>query len=400
MKLDRVNCLGGRFNNKEVLGIMCNGYRIYPAEEENFIIVFTKETNELSNSIDYYKILPENIAYTIDTYTYGKLTFFEIRSNYTGALSVEFFYIKDIKRLKGEFEKIDFDGCEESMNLNEVNTKRMTDMSHMFGGCHHLTELNLSNFDTSNVTNMSSMFYLCYELIELNLNNFNTSNVTDMGSMFDSCMKLTKIKGIEDFDTSNVTNMEYMFDGCYVLTTLDLSSFNTSNVTNMHRMFYNCNGITTLDLSSFNISNVTNMNGMFGNCSRLTKLDLSSFKNNKVTDISYMFASCVSLTEVDLSNFNASRIADSNGLRWVFYGCDKLHTIRFDNCDNDTIYKIIHSTLFPHEEITDSKGNIIPRKIYVNPDNLTNPNNPDENLTPPSGWKFYNCNTNEEIVTD
>ena len=57
-------------------------------------------------------------------------------------------------------------------------------------------------------------------------------------------------------------------------------------------------------------------------------------------------------------------------------------------CNNTTISKIINSSGFPTDTI-----NGVTRKIYVNPDYLGD-------LTPPQNWKFYNCETGEEIITN
>ncbi len=86
------------------------------------------------------------------------------------------------------------------IDLSHFITSSVTDMSSMFGRCNiylfnytwyydysgssPLKSLNLNNFDTSKVTNMKGMFCGCYSLISLNLNYFNTSLVTDMQGMF------------------------------------------------------------------------------------------------------------------------------------------------------------------------------------------------------------------------
>ena len=63
----------------------------------------------------------------------------------------------------------------------------------MFCDCNKLTSLNLSNINTNNVQDMSRMFYNCSSLISLNLSNFNTINVNDMNNMFSGCSSLTSL---------------------------------------------------------------------------------------------------------------------------------------------------------------------------------------------------------------
>ena len=57
-----------------------------------------------------------------------------------------------------------------------------------------LKTLNVSNLDTSQVTNMSDMFNYCTSLTSLDLSNFDTSQVTNMDGMFIGCESLRDIK--------------------------------------------------------------------------------------------------------------------------------------------------------------------------------------------------------------
>ena len=148
------------------------------------------------------------------------------------------------------------------------------DSSHMFNNLQGLVNLDLSDLDSSNVTNMSYIFNNCYALTSLDVSHFNTSAVTNMSYMFYKCSSLTSLD-LSDFNTSNVTNMSYMFCYCNALTSLDLSNFNTLSVTNMSTMFRDCSGLKSLDLSNFDTSAVTNMQNMLYNCSRISQLKLS-----------------------------------------------------------------------------------------------------------------------------
>ena len=98
------------------------------------------------------------------------------------------------------------------------------------------------------------MFNKCNKLENLNINNFDTKNVTEMGWMFSECFKLKEIKGINKFITNEVTTMNSMFNHCYELENLDLSKFNSSNVKNMSYMFYECNKLKYLNLKNFEIN--------------------------------------------------------------------------------------------------------------------------------------------------
>ena len=157
------------------------------------------------------------------------------------------------------------------IDVSNVDTKNVIDMSGMFYKCQYLTSLDLSSFDTKNVTDMNSMFSNCQSLTSLNLSSFDTKNVTDMSLMFKNCQSLTSLD-LSSFDTKNVTDMNYMFSSCSSLVSLDLSGFDTKNVTGMYCMFYDCNSLTSLNLSNFSISENCLVSDMFHNCTNLKEI--------------------------------------------------------------------------------------------------------------------------------
>ncbi|MDD4406890.1 MAG: BspA family leucine-rich repeat surface protein [Bacilli bacterium] len=114
--------------------------------------------------------------------------------------------------------------------------------SYLFSNLPYLKTLNLNNFDTKFVTNMSNMF----------------NNIGSLSSTLD-------IIGLENLDTSSVTNMSDMFNSFGQNKNdlhLDLSSWDTSNVLNTSYMFNKVN-LVNLNLSLWNINKITNMDNMF-----------------------------------------------------------------------------------------------------------------------------------------
>ena len=278
-----------------------------------------------------------------------------------------------------ELSFLSFKECDRmiKVDLSNVRTGNVTDMSNMFCRCYALASLDLTSFDTKNVTNMCGMFRVDYHqnssLASLDLSSFDTKNVTDMGQMFYRCDNLRSLD-LSSFDTKNVTDMRQMFFRCHVLTSLDLSSFDTKNVTNMREMFYRCDNLRSLDLSSFDTKNVTDMEAMFYGCESLASLDLTSFDTRRVTNMGQMFSyceslisldlsgfdttsamymgsmfkGCKSLTSLDLSGFDMRRVGggavsvpdEDWDLSWMFDGCDNLKEIIMRGCDKKTIDKI------------------------------------------------------------
>ena len=182
-------------------------------------------------------------------------------------------------------------------NIENLDTKNVTNMNFMFNYCENLTQLDLSNFNTSKVADMRGLIRNCATLTSIDLSSFDTSRVTDMTNMFDQCSSLISLD-LSNFDTSNVVDMTDMFTSCTNLTQLNLSNFNTSSVTDMASMFSHCTNLKSIDLSSFNTNSVTNISCMFDGCTNLTSLDLSSFDTNKVTSTAYLFSNCSNLTQI------------------------------------------------------------------------------------------------------
>ena len=143
-----------------------------------------------------------------------------------------------------------------------------------------IKSLDVSDVDTSDITDMSQTFEYHYQLASLDLSNFNTSNVTTMNCMFFGCRKLEALN-LSSFDTSNVTDMNGMFHYCESLNKFDLSNFSTSKVTEMDAMFYDCKTLTYLDISSFDFSNLKYCANIFTGCKSLSNLKFG--KNLKIS---------------------------------------------------------------------------------------------------------------------
>lgn len=271
-----------------------------------------------------------------------------------------------------------------SLDLSHFNTSNVVDMSYMFSSSNGLTSLNLNNWDTRNVTNMNNMFYNC-AVYSLDLSSFDTSNVNGMDSMFSNCFNLEELN-ISGFNTSNVTNMTYMFSYCNSLQSVDLSGWNTSKVTNMDGMFNYCNDLQSVNLSGWDTNNVIQMPYMFQG-THLRTIDLSSFRTSQLQNTYGMFAYCNYLKEVNMSYFDMTNV---NSCDDMFISCPSLHILRLDNCNYDTISKIINSSNFPTGEATSAEGYPlnVPRQIYVQEANATG-------LMAPDGWEFVYVESSE-----
>lgn len=242
---------------------------------------------------------------------------------------------------------VGLENCEK-IDIANLDTSKVTDMSYMFENCENLKNVNVTNLDVSKVKNMQYMFAYCHELETIEeISDWDVSNVTSMEYLFCDCQKLENIN-LEKWDVSNVENMRgtlaygnfktmdwisnwdvsnvrdfcCMFEGSPI-TTIDLSNWNTSNATDMAGMFDGCEELTSVDLSNWNTSNVTRMTRMFGGCS-LTSIDLSGFNTENVTDMYCMFIGCEELTNVNLSGLNTVNV---KSMGYMFSGCKALTSL-------------------------------------------------------------------------
>ena len=170
-------------------------------------------------------------------------------------------------RLTTRISYIKKDEEDDLLEIKLIETKKITSLNSMFGGCKTLYSLDdFSEWDTSCVTDMSYMFNKCISLKILpNISKWNTSNVKKMNGMFDSCESLLYLPDISKWDVSNVTDMNHMFSCCKSLKSFpDISNWNTCKVTNMNHMFSDCKNTKNFpDISKWNTSNVIDMKYMF-----------------------------------------------------------------------------------------------------------------------------------------
>ena len=242
----------------------------------------------------------------------------------------------DEVKFTGDCSRLFYNFNCQSMDLGNVNTVDVTDMSFMFNNCSNLTSLNITGWNTVNVTDMSSMFSGCSNLTSLNISGWNTSSVTKMRFMFSFCTSLTSLD-LTGWNTANVTDMCSMFSNCSSFTSIDVSNFNTANVTDMCSMFYGCHGLTSLNVSNFNTANVSKMSSMFDNCEHLTSLDVSNFDTSNVTDMGFMFSNCQSLTSLNLSEWNTANVTDMCSM---FYGCHGLTSLDLSGWNTANVTKM------------------------------------------------------------
>ena len=357
-----------------------------------------------------------------------------------------------------------FNNCSSlsSLDLSGFNTSNVTNMNYMFAYCFGLKSLDLSHFNTSNVTNIDYMFSWCTNLEELDIRNFNVNNIEYVNCMFEGCNVLHKLR-LDNcgYDTINKiinsggfpTGQVYVYEsGEYINRKMYVQEANVAGLTapngwefvfvdsddneivpepeepeipeiplyevgmfsnaenkteltevnvmvnsshtDLSNMFNGCYNLQTINnIEQWDTSNVMYMNHMFDQCHNLISLDLSSFNTSNVYNMGYMFFDCNNLKTLDISNFDMSKVEENTD--FMFSGCDNLRVLRLDNCDRNTIERIINNCNLP---TGDKDG--ISRLMYVQEANIINPDNQDERLTAPDGWRFVYVAGNPQDTYD
>ena len=214
------------------------------------------------------------------------------------------------------------------IDTKNLDTSKVTDMSHMFQQLSNIENLDVTHFDTSNVTDMRSMFKNMRILTDLDVTHFVTKNVTNMSEMFNGLSKLKKIE-VSKFDTSKVKDMGSMFAGMSNLTNLDISDWDTSEVTNMSLMFSGASGLTSLDLNHWDTSKVKSMAWMFNDASSLTSLNIGDWDTSNVTNMYSMFSRMNKMKELDLGRWDTSKVTNMVGI----FDMIELRTLNIKNWD-------------------------------------------------------------------
>ena len=218
--------------------------------------IIVKAAEGTESEIGY--TLDENGLLTLKAGTYTDPTF----SNDLNIPDVKSVVAEDGVVLKGSCSGLFWSWSAESIDLSNVNTSEVTDMSNMFRYCSSLVSLNLNGIDTSSVENMSEMFYNCGAIESIDLSSFDTSKVTNMSSMFERYSYHTYAGELTP--TSSLRNIIFG------------DKFTTANVTDMNRMFYGNTKLKELDLSGFDRTKTEQIESFFGRwVTHLSKITLS-----------------------------------------------------------------------------------------------------------------------------
>lgn len=151
----------------------------------------------------------------------------------------------------------------EEIELADIDTSKITDMSHLFeptlrgGEQARLFFDGIETWDVSNVTDMSYMFCYARNFNE-NINSWNVSSVRNMRGMFQFASSFNQ--PLDRWDVSSVENMSSMFyDAAAFAQNLD--TWDVSRVRTMRFMFMYARYFR--DKPAWNTENVEDVAGMY-----------------------------------------------------------------------------------------------------------------------------------------
>ena len=271
------------------------------------------------------------------------------------------------------------------IKFNNVNTRKVTDMSEMFCECSNLISLDLTCFDTSNVTTMLGMFGFGTELLTLDISSFDTSKVIDMCYMFSDCYELINIYVGDGWVIGDETYGDCMFYACYSLPNYDYgyqeidrahygeggclkykspNTIATESTMSRRMWMKNSSGFTEVYFDEYTSSSAEEyvVNGV-NVISGVTGLDISEEQNGSIklftvgtkgyvlshTEILFpfysyqLFQEMSSLTTVNFQNVNTSNVID---MGYLFYGCSSLRSLDLSsfNTNNVTIMQYMFAS--------------------------------------------------------
>ena len=147
-----------------------------------------------------------------------------------------------------------------------ANTGTLTNISKLCYYCQGVTSLDVFDLNTSNVTDMSSAFYNCSSLVDISaLSSWDVSKVTTLAQLFYLCRELDDISALATWTPTSVTNISNIFYRAESLADISpLANWTTGQLTTASYAFYDI-PIEEADISGFNITSSTNTDYIFRN---------------------------------------------------------------------------------------------------------------------------------------
>lgn len=174
---------------------------------------------------------------------------------------------------------------DKNINLADINTSLITDMSYLFYNSTRNDFSGLNSWDTSKVESFEGMFCKASNFNELI--SFDTSKATNLNKMFFACENLNQALIL---DVKNANDISEMFYGCESLNNKIIFK-NSENIQNASMLFKNCKKLNVK--IDYHFANLLNADEMFSYCYDLNQeIRLIA---PKLKSANAMFSYCINL---------------------------------------------------------------------------------------------------------
>ena len=269
----------------------------------------------------------------------------------------------------------------EEINFLNIDTSKVTSMTHMFYNCSSLLSLDLSNFVTTSATSIRFMFSYCTSLQFLDISHFNTikcywgngegifrgliglkylnlfyiqdnynilgSNYVDLASApgLIVCKRgITQIFGMFNINLFNLCDDEYFSYPAinYVTITYGQIKYRKRSLVSKTKKYFMIGSGNKIE---FHFGYKLTKNENIFSCSsipfydkeNITSFDFSHFDSSKMTNMESMFHGCDSLNSINFTNFNTSSATDMSNM---FQGCIKLKSLNLSGFNTSSVKKM------------------------------------------------------------
>ena len=189
-----------------------------------------------------------------------------------------------------------------SQNLSEWDTSKVTDMTEMFMDAVEFNA-DIGGWDTGNVTKMIGMFSGATAFNQ-NIGDWVTDKVTDMGFMFANATAFDQ--DIGEWVTDDVTKMVGMFDGATAFNQ-NIGKWVTDEVTDMGFMFSRATTFNQ-NIGQWKMPKVENVKFMFSGATAFNQ-DIGQWKMPKVENVTFMFSEATAFNQ-DIGEWELPLVTD------------------------------------------------------------------------------------------
>ena len=282
--------------------------------------IYTEELYEYLDKLEKQESFMQDMVWNNASFDWDSFSQREINVLMNNEHTIHSFFEKNSNRIEDEWKRIGI-AVEEtlklftpqtreellklvknlSINLGDIDTSKITDMSGLFRGTQRTDFSGIEKWDVSKVEDMNNMFRRA-ESFNADISNWDVGNVRDMGCMFSEATSFNQPIG--KWNVGNVENMSCMFDGATSFNQ-PIGDWNVSNVENMYAMFY-CARAFNQDISGWDVRKVVDMSWMFSRAESFNQ-PIGEWNVSKVEEMDSMFCGAISFNQ-DLSSWDISGV--------------------------------------------------------------------------------------------